>query len=324
MMGGSPLLWCGCLLAVLQGCSAGEMTDEQKAWYGTITRPGKGNDPVAWGHQNEMAECKGKAGGKADNPRAVLGDGAFSVDPVCLPLSLSPPEGGVMGDQGGRVLWTISNENVCTGSPFRVATAAVPNDPNGALIVSWAEDFSSKTGEENARIHLTLFEREGGTGAYQISKDILLKGCVQNGGVVFNKRGDIATMCFGVCKTCNAANKRYEPFIVEVKPDLSKEIRRGSAMRPECARDNQYCYPISDGAALQWLEYDPVRDVYAAWHSGGWDADGGRGGPVEGPAAGDVRWVELGLHRRSHGGDALLVPPGVAGLWGAVHQRPSR
>ena len=268
-----------CLLLAGQ-CNAGYVTDEQKAWYSEVVLNGNPDDPItenfgkdniAWGHKNEFGICKGTAGGKADNVRAELAGGAFTVDPVCLPMSLKAPEGGVMGDQGGRVLWTISNENVCTGSPFRVATAAVPNDPNGALLVSWAEDFSYKiTGEENGRIHLTRFERDG-SGAYQIVKDIMLKGCVQNGGIVYNKRGDIATMCFGVCKACDPANKRYEPFIVEVKPDLSKEIRRKSIMRPECAADNKYCYPKSDGATLQWLEYDPVRDVYAAWHGGGWD-----------------------------------------------------
>ena len=301
-----------CLLLAGQ-CNAGYVTDEQKAWYSEVVLNGNPDDPItenfgkdniAWGHKNEFGICKGTAGGKADNVRAELAGGAFTVDPVCLPMSLKAPEGGVMGDQGGRVLWTISNENVCTGSPFRVATAAVPNDPNGALLVSWAEDFSYKiTGEENGRIHLTRFERDG-SGAYQIVKDIMLKGCVQNGGIVYNKRGDIATMCFGVCKACDPANKRYEPFIVEVKPDLSKEIRRKSIMRPECVDNNQYCYPKSGGAALQWLEYDPVRDVYAAWHGGGWgihvadvltvvEADPSKEMPI---ACGGWNWACIGGH----------------------------
>eukprot|EP01060_Flectonema_neradi_P007253 TRINITY_DN1502_c0_g1_i9.p1 TRINITY_DN1502_c0_g1~~TRINITY_DN1502_c0_g1_i9.p1 ORF type:complete len:832 (+),score=166.09 TRINITY_DN1502_c0_g1_i9:54-2549(+) len=251
----------------LSPVAGGGFSDDAKTFYGTLTAPGGGQDHIAWGHANVMAECKGTPGGKSDNAPQATAGGEVSADPVCLPLGLTPPEGGVMGDRGGRVLWTISNENVCTGFPWRMGQAAVPNDPDGGLVVSWAEDFG-KSDFKAARTHLTLFKKDG-SGAYQISKDIELMGCVLNGGVVFNKRGDIGTLCMTVCKTCQDQLKEYEPHIVEVKPDLSKEIRRGSIMRPECPTDTKYCYVLS-GAKLEYLEYDPTRDVYAAWHSGGW------------------------------------------------------
>ncbi|KAJ9442097.1 hypothetical protein DIPPA_56260, partial [Diplonema papillatum] len=260
------------------------MTDEQKAWYDEVVLNGDPDDPikenygwdfVAWGHTNEFGICKGTTGGKSDNPRAELANGAFSVDPVCLPISLPYPEGGVLGDLGGRVLWTVKNENVCVGSPFRVATASVPNDPNGALLVSWAEDISySRTGKKNGRIHVTRMDRDA-NGAYQITKDIMLLGCIHNGGIVYNKRGVIATMCYSVCDACTTGkcniNQVLEPMIVEIEPDLSKEIRRKSAMRPECVESNKYCYMMGGAAAFNWLEYDPVRDAYAAWHGGGFN-----------------------------------------------------
>eukprot|EP00755_Sulcionema_specki_P008588 Sspe_Gene.606::Locus_199_Transcript_1_2_Confidence_0.500_Length_1519::g.606::m.606 len=224
------------LLAVVG--QAAQMTDTQKSWYKTCHRPGvDGSDPVAWGFENYYCECKA-------NPRQELAGGAFTVDSVCLNNVNSPPQGGVTGDLAGRVLWTLSNENVCTGSPFRVATKAVPNSKTGALLVSWAEDFDSeKTGEKNAVTHLTLFEPDG-SGVYQMKKDLVLKGCAQNGGIVYNKRGDIATMCMRYCEKCFEPEKIYDPWIVEVKPDLSGEVRRHSVKRPECSeKETKFCYP---------------------------------------------------------------------------------
>ncbi|KAJ9440506.1 hypothetical protein DIPPA_53343, partial [Diplonema papillatum] len=275
-----------CTLLMASSCAAQWdkwMTDEQKAWYSEVVLNGDPDDPIkenygkdtiAAKYRNEFGICKGTTGGKSDNPRAELANGAFSVDPVCLPISLPSPEGGVMGDRGGRILWTPTTENVRVGSPFRVATASVPNDPNGALLVSWAEDFSySKTGKENGRIHVTRMDRDA-DGAYQITKDIMLLGCVHNGGIVYNKRGVIATMCYSVCEACKTGkcdiDKVLEPMIVEIEADLSKEIRRKSTMTPECASDNKFCYMMAGPAGFNWLEYDPVRDMYLTWYGSGW------------------------------------------------------
>eukprot|EP00755_Sulcionema_specki_P017806 Sspe_Gene.65292::Locus_38658_Transcript_1_1_Confidence_1.000_Length_873::g.65292::m.65292 len=257
----------GTVLAVLLLATGGAegMTKEQQALYSTCHRPGKdGFDPIAWGHENWFCECKA-------HPQVTLAGGALTVDSLCLPNQNKPPQGGITGGLGGKVLWTLGNENVCYGGSFHVGSRGVPGSSNGELLLSWSEDFDKQTNEKDAFIHVTLVAPDG-NGEYKIKKDYAVKGCAQNGGVVVNKRGDIAVLCMRYCETCEAKVREhsYDPHIVELRGDLSGEIRRHSVMRPECPKGGKFCYPKNDGADLQWLEYDPARDVYAAWHGGGW------------------------------------------------------
>ena len=233
------------------------MTAAQQGWYDCMK-----NTPFEdYEWRNWMCKCKPQSS-------KSVGGGVLTVDPVCLPSSYTPPEGGLMGGASGRV-WTLDPENACTGNAFTIFSTGVPGSTD--IIITWAEDFNAATGRGNAHIHVTRLSLTGGS--YQVAKDLTLPNCVFNGGIVFNKRGDIATYCLAECPSCkgDATYSRFEPFLVEIKADLSGEIRRVSSLHPSCKTEDKYCYAVNRGSLFHWLKYDPVRDVYAMWYNGGWE-----------------------------------------------------
>eukprot|EP00755_Sulcionema_specki_P022207 Sspe_Gene.75959::Locus_47459_Transcript_1_2_Confidence_0.667_Length_2910::g.75959::m.75959 len=247
------------LLLVLAGWQTGALplTPQQRSWYAKCVL----DDPPVWKQwDNTMCQCR--------EGLPVVTQGGLTVGPVCLPDSLQPPEGGIAGDNSARLAWPLQPENIGNGQPFRLHVKGYPGKT--AIVVSWPEDtdLEAKPYSE-ARSHLTMLDINPKTGAYEIKKDIVLKGCVHSGGVVFNKRGDIAAFCGHYCPDCADPTKHLDPLIIEVKPDLSGEIRRGSARQPSCVTGSESkCYQKTGGSAHQWVDYDPVRDTYAVWTAG--------------------------------------------------------
>ena len=245
------------LVAVATTSVAGlGLTAEQQRWYGTCMASSE-RMPKMDDVFNTMCTCK-------QNPSVTVGP--LTVDPVCLDPGYAAPQGGIQGGLAGRILWTIVSEVGCTGTAFTMYPTVVPNEP-GAIVFSWMEDFNATTTERNAHSRLTKVAPNPSTGRYEIVADMRVPNCAQSGGTVFNKRGDIATLCFAVCESCSGT-ERLEPFVVEVDAELTHVKRRVSVMDPLCAEHDNYCYPRGRGTILQDLAYDPKRDWYAVWIAG--------------------------------------------------------